>query len=473
MNDFGFITDTKDIQAVEMCCRRYYFTRTRLLALCGDKKNPKDSDFDSDQVDRIISKMPDMDNTVEANDAKNQSLYHVDKVMFRVNGIVMVAWSCSDTCDDWVRKPRPLYIGMREVMEQPVQMSLQAPSNTVTNGVPMNQIGAPTQSQTPQTKEQYETEYPYVIFPYLISENDTISQSKGRVFLDQDLQEAVSSLTTSTVTKARRSAGLYFSRDTSDPNDDILMDKNIFFKSGCIFSSRLQAFELKAPDATMFTAIQALEIANQNETSQPNFAVQNRKDSRKTAKEITVSEKQEQILSTVQVVLFNIALTQVYRKMVKVIKSRVQSGLIQVLPTIRSLYDRKFTVKPSGDVDVIEKQQLIKQMMDSWQVVQNTPAGPLFMCDLLELMFPDRSAKYIQAIQQAQQQNNSQQQQQTQQMMQFALHMAKGIQHLASRPEYFSEIGRIHALPQIIITAEQIDNMQKQLTNNQTQPANK
>jgi hypothetical protein len=152
-------------------------------------------------------------------------------------------------------------------------------------------IATPQQPQAAPMipQDDYETEYPYILYPYLISENDTISQLKGRIFLDQDLQEAVTSLLSSTVTKARRSAGLYFSKDVSDPNDDLLMQKNIFFRSGCLINSKVTEFELKAPDPAMFSAIQMLVTANQNETSQVNFAVNNRKDSRKTAKEIEVS----------------------------------------------------------------------------------------------------------------------------------------------------------------------------------------
>ena len=458
--DFAFISDTRDSQDCEILARKYYFTKTRLVKLCGNPEKPDPAnDWDRSQVDKIISKDPDTSKHIESSDVKDKSLYRLLKVMTRVKGIVHVGWCCPNTCDDWVFAPRPLFIGRKKMVPSPI-----APSQPI---VPqqLSPVGMPQQPPAvpmiPQ--DDYETEYPYILYPYLISENDTISQLKGRIFLDQDLQEAVTSLLSSTVTKARRSAGLYFSKDVSDPNDDLLMQKNIFFRSGCLINSKVTEFELKAPDPAMFSAIQMLVTANQNETSQVNFAVNNRKDSRKTAKEIEVSEKQEATLSTVQVVLFSIAEAQAARKMCAIIKSRVAAGLIMVTPQLKEMYARNWQVKPAGDVDVIEKQQTIQKMMNAWPVVQNTPMAEIFLMDLLGLMFPDRVENYRQILQQSKQQSQDQHQQMMQQMLQFAAQMAQGIVSLAKHPEYFSDIGRIHAYPIVELTSEKIQQIQKQM----------
>ena len=93
----------------------------------------------------------------------------------------------------------------------------------------------------------------------------------------------------------------------------------------------------------------------------------------------------------------------------------------------------------------------------------------MFLCDLLELMFPERAAKYCQLIQQQAQQAQSQQAQQQQQMMQVAMSMAAGIIHLSKHSEYFSDVGKLHALPKIEQAADQLENMQKQITGGQQQ----
>lgn len=450
--DFAFISDTRDIQSVEMTARTYYFTKTKLLGLCGDGTQPEH--WNRTEVDSLLGSDPSTNIPSDSTSIKDRSLYPVQKNMFRVNGIVQVAWSNTGKCKDWLRMPRPLYLGRRKIIPQnKMQMVMSQIKSTITQ-----------QPAIPPSQEVYETNYPYVLFPYLISENDTITQLKGRTFLDQDLQEAVSSLVSSTVTQARRASGLYFSKDVSDPNDDLLLQKNVFFKQGCLINAKVTQFQLTPPDPGMFSAIQMLVSSNQNETSQVNWAVNNRKDSRKTATEITTSSQQQQQLSTVQVVLFSLALTQMYRLMVDIIVSRVVCGLIEVNQKVRPLYDRAFTVKPSGDTDVIERQQLIQQMMMSWQVIQNTPAAQVFLADLLMLMFPDRAQNYVKVMQDTQAQQQQQQASQQAQLNNLGVKMGAGIVKLADHPEYFSDIGRVHAFPVIQNEADNLKNIHKQLT---------
>lgn len=458
--DFAFLQDTKDIQTTEFVGRQYYFTKTKLLGLCGDPLNPDpEKDWDKNQVDKIISQEPDSINSETAR-TQDRSLYRVIKAMFRVNGIVHVAWCYPKTCDNWLRKPKPLYLGMRQAkpMEDAGMMSRSI--------VAIKQMVTGVQPSV----EQYETRYPYVIFPYLISENDIITELKGRIYLDQDLQEAVTSLMSSTCTQARRAAGLYASRDTSDPNDDFMMQKNIYLRSGCIVNSKLNFFQVAAPDPGIFSSIQALIAGNQNETSQVNFAALNRKDSRKTAKEISVSERQEQILSTVQVVLFCISLTQLYRRMTDIIKSRVLFGLIQdVKPDVIQLYKLDFMIKPSGDVDVLEKQQLIQSMREDWPVIQNTPAAPAFLMDYIEIRYPDRAAKYNKIITDQIAQGQSAQAQQQQQLIGITSQLANGIVELSKHKDFFSEVGQLHAYPVIQQTADKLKEMHKQITDGNQQ----
>ncbi len=326
-------------------------------------------------------------------------------------------------------------------------------------------MGLPTSTVTYQ--DAYERDYPYVLFPYLISENDTIAQLKGRIFLDQDLQEAVSSLLSSCVTQARRAAGLYFAKDTDDPNDDWLMEKNIYFKQGALIPKKVTSFKLDAPDPGIFSAINLLVSTNQNETSQTNFAVNNRKDSRKTAEEIKTANQQQQLLSTVQVVLFSIALTQLYRKMVDIIVSRVKAGVIKVNNQVMPLYSRTFSIKPSGDVDVIERQQLLNQMMQAWPVIQATPMAEAFLMDMMEMMFPDRFPKYQAAMMQAKQASQQQQSGQQAQMIQGLLgevkQLADGIMELDKHPEFWSESGKIYAKPLVEIASDRIKEFKKNM----------
>ena len=474
--DFAFIADTRDLQKVEMVGRSYYFTKTKLLALTKGEDTDK---WSLDQVNKLLSSEPNDEQSqiYSGTTTINRSLYRVMKVMFRVNGIVQVAWCCPKICDGWLRAPRPLFLGRRKVNESAariapmVKAALAVPFG---GGMAMNTVKslAPTLTDghigqikdgLPPSDEEYETQYPYFLYPYLISENDTIACLKGRVFLDQDTQNATSSLMSATLTQARRAAGLYFSKDTTDPNDDFLMQKNVYFKTGAIINGKLKEMKLDAPDPQMFSAINMLVSANLQETSQVNYAETNKQqDSRKTATAIKASMQQQQQLSGVQVTLFSIATKQQYTYECMIIRSRVLAGLIKVSPVLQQLYARDWTVKPSGDTDVIEKAQLIQAMQSSWPIMQNTPAAQPFLIDLLEKMFPDSAQKYIAVFQQAEQQKNSEQAQQMQQMLGVAQQVGSGITNLAAHPEFFSETGRVHAFPIVQQAAEQYKQLTQQ-----------
>ncbi len=473
-SDFAFVADTRDTQACEFVARTFHYTKTKLIALCGDPKNPKEgSDWSREQVDKVIANdsSASASEPLESNDEKDKSLYRVQKIMFRVNGTVQVAWTCIGTADDWVRAPRPLYIGERKINTEVQQAATLTQNNpSLLQQIPgvkpshIDQI----QKGLPPSDEVYETEFPYIQFQYLISENDTIDHLKGRIFLDQDAQEGITSLLSSTLTRARRSAGMYGSKDTDDPNDDILMQSNVYFKPNCLINKKVTFSYLPPPEPGMLSAIQMLQASNQQETSQVNFAESNKQsDSRKTAAAIKESRNQRQELTGTQVVLFSLAMGQLYRKMVKVIVSRVLCGIIKVSPALQALYQRDFVVKPSGDVDVIERDDLLQKMQAAWPMLQQTAAGPLFLCDMLELLFPDTAPKYIQAIQQQQQQQQSQQAQQQQQMLQFAMQMGKGIVELSKHTDWFSDIGKLHAVPIIEQYANKILSMKEQMTGKQ------
>ena len=475
--DFSFIADTRDVQKCEMIGRSYYFTKTKLKSLIS-KENNADGRWSAEQIDEIIKQEPndELSNVYSGTTTINKSLYKLIKVMFKVKGIVQVGWTCPQICDDWVATPRPLFLGRRKLNElanntaarikqlptpiQPNALKLARKLNPSITDKHVSQV----QQGLPASDEVYETMYPYFLFPYLISENDTVANLKGRVFLDQDTQTAVSSLLSSTVTQARRASIMLFAKDTSDPNDDFLMEKNIQFKNGAIINGKLKEFTLSAPDPTMFNAINLLTSMNQQETSQVNYAETNRQgDSRKTATAVKAATMQAQQLSGVQVTLFSVALTELYTYMCEIIKSRVITGVIQVDDNVRPMYDRSWAIKPSGDVDVIEKQQIIQAMQNSWPIISNTPAAQAFLSDLLEKMFPDMAAKYINIFNQAEQQKQSQQGQMMQQAIGMAQQVGAQITNLASHPEFFSETGRVHAFPIIEQAAEKV----KQLTQGQ------
>jgi hypothetical protein len=484
--DFCFVADTRDLQKCEIIARAYFFTRTQLVDL------KTKGGWNSLQLDKIINAEPndEQTNIYSGTVTINRSLYKIFKIMFRKSGIVQVAWAGPKSADDWLRKPRSLYVGRRKLnddankgwvdYQQALKKSQAQPPMGMAAGI-FSQPNQPTptpeqfgitdkdhiqqlEDGLPASDEEYETVFPYFLFPYLISENNTIASLKGRIFLDQDAQNGASSLMSSTLTQARRCSGLYFSKDTQDPNDDFMMQKNIFFKTGALINGKVSQFQLTPPSAQMFTAIQTLISQNQQETSQVNFAESNKQaDSRKTAKAIEASENQSQQLSGVQVTLYSEALREKYEYKCGIIKSRVAAGLIEITnPIVKQLYGQDWIVRPAGDVDVVEKQQLLQAMKEAWPVAQQTGCAMLFLSDLLEMQFPNQAPKYIKAMQQQQQQQQSEQAQQQEHVRQTLSQTADGIIHLADHPEYFSDTGQKHAYPAISTAANEFKQAKAQ-----------
>lgn len=345
--DLGLPEDARDIQACEMIVHRHYFTDLQL------KRMAETDDFNKEQVNNLDFKEL----------AENYSLMEVQKVLFKKNNVVYVGWACIDRCNDWVRKPRPLFLGKRQ-----------------------------------QGEELFETQYPYVLFPYNINEDTTISLMKGRAELDEYAQESATSLLSSFVTAHRRASGLYFAKDNNDPNNTNVQT-SVFFTPNALIDSNIKQFQLTPPDSTIMGAIQTILGQNMQETSQVNFAAMNRKDSRKTATEVQAATSEAQALSASQVALFSIALKKVYTQCWNIYRLRTIEGLIQASIPPNFFTDHEYSIRPAGDADVIERQEKINKMMQAWPVVQQTGAASLFLKRFVSMLFPEDGQAYVQAIQ--------------------------------------------------------------------------
>jgi len=347
--DFGFPEDTRDVQACEMIVHRHYFTAIQLLDMV------ENDDFNEDIIDRLV------DDHGQAPEV--ESLYQVEKVLFKHDNKVYVAWSCNAKCDDWLRDPRPLYLGRRD-------------------GEMLRD----------------ETQYPYVIFPYNIQEDSAVQNATGRAFADRTTQETITSLMSSFVTAHRRAANFYFAKDNEDPNNTNVQT-SVRFQNGALIDANIKQFQLRPPDTSMVSAIQSLMSQNAQEQSQINYAAMNRQDSRKTATEIQAASNEAQMLSSTQVSLFSIALKDVYEWCWRIYQSRVVAGVLRPAASLDMYLNHEFNIKPAGDVDVIERQEKSQKMMQAWGVVSQTALAPVFLQNMMRLMFPDEGEAYAEMLQ--------------------------------------------------------------------------
>lgn len=369
-----FPLDTKTgLQTVPYLIRIVEFTREALAELVFEK------DFKADKIDKILGKKTHSEDSSEAT-----SLIPIEKVFFKENGVVMVGWSCvMDVDEDWIKDPVPFFNGKVtvEIMQSVDPVTQQA-------------------TQVPEIKKLTETSYPIFLLPYIVSENEKLLDLKGRVFLDELVQEAATALTSAAITGYKRAAGLYFSSKTASGNSLEESQTEVRLKQGAVFDADIQSFELKYPDPSIFNSINAMLAQNDQETANINFAALNRQDSRKTATEVSAAQQEGTLLGIVQVVLFSISYGKLRRACFDLYKSRAIARLIVVRQDVLTLLTgiSKFILKPAGDSDFVERQRKVSLMMQTWPIYQVTPAANVFLENLTRMLFPDEAEQYIKAI---------------------------------------------------------------------------
>jgi hypothetical protein len=354
-----FQIDVSNIQQSDLVCVGCSTTVTEL------RDWVEDYEFDKKASDEVIEWAKAQENRMEAR-------ILIFKVYSKIDaGNVQVAWY-SDHAHSWLKKPEKLWLGLAD-------------------------------------KESliYENEYPIEILQYTISENEVITDSKGRVFLDEHDQEACTVLATSFCNRANRSSYILASNKQPDPNATEASEKQTALKlgDGMIFKEPVDFFNIEPPDASILNGMQMLITQNAAEVGQTNFAVNNRKDSRKTATEIQAANQQSAMLNSVQVTLLSSFLRNVFARNFAILQSRVLQG--KVTSRIdKAYYQMDYDILPAGDIEVIRRAEMTQQRMQDWPVVQTTAAAQSFLEDFLRDRYGNQAQKYIDAIETGNQKDN-------------------------------------------------------------------
>lgn len=396
-----------DIQTAPKVIRRYDVS---LLTL---KSFVRDFGFDGDQVSKIINKIKDTQKEVET--------VEIYKEFCKYDGKVYVAWfSLSDGVSDWLKKPVPLFLGIRHKEKKQIMES-------VTIYDPNTMI--PSVQQVPREIEEWVdtpiTQYPIFVQVYQETEKPKVTDHKGRVFLDENKQEAQTAIISGYVNGLTRASSVYASRGTDDGSGDSLREEqDIRLVGGRILDKPVNFFHPDYPDPSTIKAMQYLDTANDQEVGQPNFTAINRQDSRKTAKEITAAQSEQALLNSVQLTLFSAHIRAIYNFVWLIVQSLALQDEIsfllveQTIPvmnpidqspladgstqkiwvndytTISQIYD----IRAAGDVDVIQKQEKVMQMKQDWPIISQTPLALPFLAEMMRLQYPDTGEKWAQAL---------------------------------------------------------------------------
>jgi len=327
--------------------------------------------FNKEQVDFILDK--------DSNSNREQhATVIISKVWFRnKDNEVMVGYWHRDA-QDWLKSPSLAHVGL------------------------VKENGSP----------EAITKYPIILLTYTESEEPEIVSTLGRVWLDRYKQEAVCTLWSTAVTGATRSANLYASPNNAS-DQPIAPLQGLQLEGNTMYNQPINFHTPPAPSPQLVDFASKLETQNDQEIGQVNFAVNNRKDSEKTATEIKSAESSQTQLSSVQLVFFANYLREFHNSCWVIINSRINAKLIDNVPeSILPIINKPFLIQPSGDIDVIKRDQLEQQRRQDWPVVANTPIAIPFLIDILKVSYPNDWQRYAQVMQQAQQQQAAQAQQQ-------------------------------------------------------------
>jgi hypothetical protein len=385
-----FPLDAKDIQNCELLLRKYELTKNKLLSFIQK--------FGFDIKEGL--------NLIRDNENKKETSILVYKVFFKFNGIVYTAWYAgAKTSGTWLRAPIALNMG-RKLKEDKLTV--------VTDPI----TGAPTPTTQATWTTVTENLYPIFILPYDETEQQCISAHKGRCFLDGPRQEALTALTSIYVNGAVRAGNVYASPAGTSPEDQNPIAKvDVNLEHAAVYNRALQFWAPPYPPDGLLRAVDSINSQGKEEAGQITYSALNREDSRKTATEISAATQQQQLLTSVDVIMFSTFLRKVFNYCWLIIQSQALQGLVDFMQislmgpmgtkTVKipdeATLSIPFLLKAAGDVDVIQREEKLQKRISFWQIIAATPLAapiaPKFFLDMLTEAFPEDVESYKEAIQ--------------------------------------------------------------------------
>ena len=382
-----------DIQDSEFVMRRYCITVSSLDELV--EKN----EFDEKQVETL------KENLIKARSSRQEVFIY--KVFIKVSGVIWVAWAALEeySCDGWLQKPEKLFRGRRVLKNQEVEIEKEVPIQDAKGNINTKKI---KEKETRQIWVDIEEEnFPVFVLSYTLTENSKIADQKGRSFLDIEKQEAQTALYSSFVNAAVRASKTYGSPDISDGNVPRVLDTVL--TPGKLYSQKINFWSPPFPDLALLHGASILDAKTQEDNGQIAYAVTARRDSRKTAREVEEASTKEIELASVSLVLYSLFLQKVFSDCWLIVQSRALQNVITFLPTDQFGDDQKpindfatigqrYYVKPSGDVDVIKRQEKQQRRRALWPIAAKTKLAIPFFIDMLRDELPEDAERYAQIL---------------------------------------------------------------------------
>ena len=395
--NFVFPTKTKDIQKCPLVGVIYELSSTQLAKWAEDYK------WDPETVSKY-----------KLNDSESEQTtktYKVYLMLKKTNDVVMSFWFSDEH---------------KKVMTKPVQFNAGLFDGT---GKPF-----PTKM------------YPIFMIFYDINDNPAIIERHGRAFLDMHDQEALTMGHTSILNACLRSAELYVSRDQPGNTENPEVTQTDFqIEPGFVVKTPIRFHSPPSPDPILLTALQSLKTENAADANQVDFAATARKDSRKTAKELSLAADQANEGRTIPITMFSIGYDQLLSYIWDIVTHNVGTGFnrgfLQNNPQIRQIVAQKLIlIRPAGDIDYLERNEKLKRYTNFFPMFADKgKIAIFFLTKILEYAFPDEFAQMKPMLQDS-----------SAQMGAALLEVVKGIPMTAIPPEIQGKV------QEIIASAEQV-----------------
>lgn len=291
------------------------------------------------------------------------------KVYLMHEGFVHVAYYSAEFTDDWVMNPVRHEIGLLDITQNPM-------SGEIT--------GQPAGCKF----------YPVFPLKFQEDEEDDLLKIQGRASMDIYTQEAVTALLSSTVNGARRAAGFY---PSAGQDGDGEPSPGMKIEHGKYIPKKLNFFQPNWPNTIALAVIQTLSVRNQQFTGRTDFAAMSRQDTAKTATEIQAAQEQGSRLTSSQVSLFADTILEVYSTMYAIARSQALLGITN-LGVGPDVLMSEYELSPSGDVEVIKRQEKLKMITNFFALLAGTPAGPVMIETLIKNAFPEEAESMLARI---------------------------------------------------------------------------
>lgn len=300
------------------------------------------------------------------------------EAFLKINGFVYRGWYFN-TGTDWLKAPTPFSNGVM----------IKTPQVTPPTAADPSMAATPTEVPTPANR----TEYPIVAKRFEITSEARHNLAEGRAQNDYHKQEAATQMMTALVNGSLQASNTMWSPADGTMDGGAPAQTNMKIKNGQVWKSPMKAFNAPYPDPSLSRSIDMIVTQNAAETSQVAFATNNRKDTRKTAKEIEAAESQQQQLTSSDALVFSIFLRELFTQCWPIIRSAAIFGQIQFLdedPNKQETLSKNYEIKPAGDVDFLEKQQRLQDIQSDLPMFQGTPLGSEMTKEYIRLRYPEK-----------------------------------------------------------------------------------